>query len=115
MRPPAQIAATGKVYSGGEGGRLQLRLWVVWRRQGGCYVPAFDVNHRLHPTRSIAMNNCVRKHHRQRIGSMPAKPSAETELQLLRAAVAALQQMGLMDHDVLEQTRRRSQAASPRA
>ena len=52
------------------------------------------------------MNNCFRKHHRQRIDPVPIQPSTETELRLLRATVAALQAMGLMDRDALEQARR---------
>ena len=52
------------------------------------------------------MNNRVRKHYRQRIDPVPVRPSTETELRLLRATVAALQEMGLMDRDALEQARR---------
>ena len=33
VRPPGDWQS-GKVYSGGAGAKLQLRLWVVWGRHG---------------------------------------------------------------------------------
>ena len=54
------------------------------------------------------MTVCVRRPHRrfQRVQPLPEKLSVEQELQLLRAIVVMLQVMGLMDHDVLEPTKR---------
>ena len=55
------------------------------------------------------MNHCVRKMHRRRrlecVQPVLEKLCTDLELQLLRAAVAALQEVGLMDYDVIEQVK----------
>jgi len=49
------------------------------------------------------MHKIQRRH--KCVQPVPAKLNAVPELHLLRAAVATLQEAGLMDHDVLEQAK----------